>query len=86
MAHSKQVTMFISNDQTFESQNESVVDAYNALEHFNTTIGIELKYSLSTAMTNTFLPEIDSIIGALKAIKKMKEENRPALNEVLKRF
>ena len=83
MAQSKMVKLFISNDGKVENQNEKIVDAYNALEYIKDIVNDELEFSFSSFMDAT-LPEIDSIIGALQAIKKFKDEECQALNEALK--
>ena len=81
------VKMFISNDNKLENRDETLVDSYNALDHIKDLMqNVNMDISFSSFIEE-ILPELDSFIGALKAIKAIKDEKgRNPINEALKRI
>ena len=86
MAHSIMVKVFISNNTKCKNENEKIVDAYNALDYIEEVLDLDVNTSFSSVMENA-LSEIDSLIGAMKALKAIKDENGSnPINEALKLF
>lgn len=86
MAHSIMVKVFVSNNTKCKNENEKIVDAYNALDYIEEVLDMDVNTSFSSVMESV-LPEIDSLIGALKALKTIKDENGSnPINEALKLF